>query len=83
MSERITEAGLREHEARSVDCVMDSHCRACDDIDSLVAEVRRLRALIVAFDAALDTLYWDDLFEHPVTDALTAEAEAIRAEEGK
>lgn len=62
MSERITESRLRVLEGGS------------HETDCLVAEVRRLRAIILAEDNAAGGCYSSEGL---------AEAEAIRAEEGK
>lgn len=72
MSERITENTLAHA----------PHCHLC--AEKVVAEVRRLRALIVPMadgTTCEGTLFEDETGEK--LNALVAEAEAIRAEEGK
>jgi hypothetical protein len=74
---RITEAELREIEARGVVAIpgapMPPSQVVREDYRSLVAEVRRLRGLIMAQDDSADRHVY-------ISDEFHAEAEAIRRE---
>jgi hypothetical protein len=73
MSDRITEAILRETEEACRGDYYQQHVAVKMLVPRLVAEVRRLRGLIVA---VVDGLWCDD----PSCDALEAEADAISEE---